>query len=98
MKLQHWLQESYNQGEKGTKMSTAKEILLDYTSKKFRKNEISAQDVFEVLKNEFPEFVTQVCEGYYQAGYRDATDEAEKSGKKRDKKHRKGNSLEQQLY
>ena len=79
-------------------MSTAKDMLLDYTSRKFRKSEISAQDVYEVLREEFPEFVTQVCEGYYQAGYRDATDEAEKSGKKRIKKHRKGNGLESELY
>jgi hypothetical protein len=79
-------------------MSTAKDMLLDYTSKKFRKNQISAQDVYEVLREEFPEFVTQVCEGYYQAGYKDATDEAEKSDKKHSKKHRKGNTLEPQLY
>jgi hypothetical protein len=79
-------------------MSTAKDMLLDYTSRKFRKSEISAQDVYEVLREEFPEFVTQVCEGYYQAGYKDATDEAEKSDKKRNKKHRKGNSLESELY
>jgi hypothetical protein len=36
-------------------MSTAKDMLLDYTSRKFRKNEISAQDVYEVLREEFPE-------------------------------------------
>ncbi len=70
-------------------MRNVKDLLVDYTSNKIRRREVSIQDIMEVLDREFPDFLRDITRAYYQAGY----DDAIKSQKmiEDDSKHNKKN-------
>ncbi len=54
-------------------MKNIKDLLVDYTSNKIRRREVSIQDIMEVMDKEFPEFLREITRAYYQAGYDDAS-------------------------
>lgn len=79
--------------------------MVDYTSNKIRRREVSIQDIMELMNKEFPEFLTQITNAYYQAGYEDAVKSSKlpehdiTEGKKLNKRvKKKRNTDEPELY
>jgi hypothetical protein len=75
-------------------MKNVKDLLVDYTSIKIRRREVSIQDIMELLDKEFPEFLKQITSAYYQAGYDDALKSAKlieppSDGRKLNKRNKK---------